>query len=99
MGTADSPPKACFGLKFSQNSLFRGGDRFASDCAHPTDDPLFGKGQIRVDGRHIHPMYLFETKKPSESIGKWDVFKHLATISSDDVWRPLDKGGCPFVKI
>jgi branched-chain amino acid transport system substrate-binding protein len=67
--------------------------------AMPTDDPLFGKGQIRVDGRHIHPMYLFETKKPSESIGKWDVFKQLATINSDDVWRPLDQGGCPFVKI
>jgi branched-chain amino acid transport system substrate-binding protein len=30
--------------------------------AMPTDDPLFGKGQIRVDGRHIHPMYLYETK-------------------------------------
>ena len=67
--------------------------------AMPTDDPLFGKGQIRVDGRHIHPMYLFETKKPSESIGKWDVFKQLTTINPDDVWRPLDKGGCPFVKI
>jgi branched-chain amino acid transport system substrate-binding protein len=44
-------------------------------------------------------MYLFETKKPSESIGKWDVFKQLTTIVPDDVWRPLDKGGCPFVKI
>ncbi len=31
----------------------------------PTDDPLFGKGTIRVDGRKIHPAYLFEVKKPS----------------------------------
>ncbi|MCW2194960.1 ABC-type branched-subunit amino acid transport system substrate-binding protein [Bradyrhizobium elkanii] len=33
----------------------------------PTDDPLFGKGSIRVDGRKIHPAYLFEVKKPSDS--------------------------------
>ena len=33
----------------------------------PTDDPLFGKGTIRVDGRKIHPAYLVEVKKPSES--------------------------------
>ena len=66
--------------------------------AMPTDDPLFGKGQIRADGRHIHPMYLYETKKPAESKGKWDVFKLVSTLAPNDVWRPLDKGGCPFVK-
>ena len=66
--------------------------------AMPTDDPLFGKGQIRADGRHIHPMYLYETKKPAESKGKWDVFKLVSTLAPNDVWRPLDKGGCAFVK-
>ena len=30
----------------------------------PTDDKLFGKGTVRADGRKIHPMYLFEVKKP-----------------------------------
>ena len=30
----------------------------------PTDDPLFGKGSIRPDGRKIHDMHLFEVKKP-----------------------------------
>ena len=34
--------------------------------ALPTDDPLFGKGYIRADGRKIHPAYLFEVKKPEE---------------------------------
>jgi len=67
--------------------------------AMATDDPLFGKGQIRADGRHIHPMYLFETKKPSESKSKWDVFKQVAVISPEDVWRPLEQGGCPFLKL
>ena len=66
--------------------------------ALPTDDPVFGKGQIRADGRHIHPMYLYETKKPAELKGKWDVFKLVSTLAPNDVWRPLDKGGCPLVK-
>lgn len=27
--------------------------------AMPIDDPLFGKGEVRVDGRAVHDMYLF----------------------------------------
>jgi branched-chain amino acid transport system substrate-binding protein len=64
----------------------------------PTDDPLFGKGTIRQDGRKIHDMYLFEVKKPSESKGPWDLYKHLATIPADQAFRPLNEGGCPLVK-
>ena len=64
----------------------------------PTDDPLFGKGSIRADGRHIHPVYLMQVKTPAESKGAWDVFKTVATIAPADAWRPLDKGGCPFIK-
>jgi branched-chain amino acid transport system substrate-binding protein len=64
----------------------------------PTDDPLFGKGSIRADGRKIHDMYLFEVKKPSESKGEWDVYKTLATIPADKAFRPLADGGCPMIK-
>jgi branched-chain amino acid transport system substrate-binding protein len=64
----------------------------------PTDDPLFGKGTIRVDGRKIHPMYLFEVKKPSESKGAWDYYKVRATIPAEQAFRPLDQGECPLVK-
>jgi branched-chain amino acid transport system substrate-binding protein len=63
-----------------------------------TDDPLFGKGMIRQDGRKIHDMYLFEVKKPSESKGPWDLYKLLATIPADQAFRPLGEGGCPLVK-
>ena len=35
--------------------------------AMPTDDDCFGPGAIRVDGRVIHPAYLFQVKTPSES--------------------------------
>jgi branched-chain amino acid transport system substrate-binding protein len=63
----------------------------------PTDDPLFGKGTIRPDGRKLHPMYLFEVKKPAESKGPWDVYKLAATIPADQAFRPMKDGGCPFV--
>ncbi len=64
----------------------------------PTDDPLFGKGSIRPDGRKIHDMYLFEVKKPSESKGEWDVYKTLATIPADKAFRPMSEGNCPMIK-
>jgi branched-chain amino acid transport system substrate-binding protein len=63
----------------------------------PTDDPAFGKGTVRIDGRKIHPMYLFEVKKPEESKGPWDLYKLLATIPADQAFRPLNEGGCPLV--
>jgi len=66
--------------------------------AMPTDDPLFGKGSIRADGRHLHPVYLMAVKSPAESKGPWDAFKMVSTISPEDAFRPLDKGGCPFIK-
>jgi len=66
--------------------------------AMPTDDPLFGKGMIRADGRHIHPVYLMQVKTPAESKAQWDVFKMVSTVKPEDAWRPLDKGGCPFIK-
>ncbi|MEP7063412.1 MAG: ABC transporter substrate-binding protein [Betaproteobacteria bacterium] len=64
----------------------------------PTDDPLFGKGSIRVDGRGLHPAYLVEVKKPSESKAPWDYYKVLATIPADQAFRPLKDGGCSLVK-
>ena len=64
----------------------------------PTDDPLFGKGSIRPDGRKIHDMHLFEVKKPAESKSAWDLYKHLATVPADQAFRPLTEGGCPLVK-
>src|SRR5438270_10026365 len=64
----------------------------------PTDDPLFGKGRIRQDGRKLHPVYLLEVKKPSESRYPWDYYKIRATIAADQAFRPEKEGGCPLVK-
>lgn len=66
--------------------------------ANPADDPLFGKGEIRADGRKIHPMYLFRVKKPDQSKGDWDYYEMLKEIPSDQAFRPLEEGGCALVK-
>ena len=64
----------------------------------PTDDPLFGKGTVRQDGRVLHPAYLFEVKKPEESKYKFDFYHIRATIPADQAFRPLKDGNCPLVK-
>jgi len=64
----------------------------------PTDDPLFGKGYIRTDGRKIHPAYVFEVKKPEESKYPGDYYKLRATIPADEAFRPMKEGNCPLVK-
>ena len=64
----------------------------------PTDDPLFGKGTVRQDGRVLHPAYLFEVKKPEESKYKFDFYHIKATIPADQAFRPLKDGNCPLVK-
>jgi branched-chain amino acid transport system substrate-binding protein len=63
----------------------------------PTDDVLYGKGMIRVDGRKIHDMHLFEVKKPGESKYFGDFYKLRATIPAAEAFRPLKDGGCPLV--
>ena len=64
----------------------------------PTDDPLFGKGSIRADGRKIHPAYLMQVKTPAESKYPWDYYKVRTTIPADQAFRPMADGGCPLVK-
>jgi branched-chain amino acid transport system substrate-binding protein len=64
----------------------------------PTDDPLFGKGTIRIDGRKIHQAYLFEVKRPEESKYPWDYYKLVATITPEDAAKPLEASECPLVK-
>jgi branched-chain amino acid transport system substrate-binding protein len=64
----------------------------------PIDDMFARNGRIREDGRMVHDMYLFEVKKPSESKGRWDDYKLLATIPGDEAFQPLSESRCPLVK-
>jgi len=64
----------------------------------PIEDKLFGGTvTVRADGRAVHPMYLFQVKRPEESKGAWDYYRLVATIPADEAFRPLDQGGCPLV--
>jgi branched-chain amino acid transport system substrate-binding protein len=63
----------------------------------PSEDPLFGRGQVRQDGRHVHDMYLFQVKSPDQSSGTWDYYDVLATIPAERAFRPLNEGNCPLV--
>ena len=64
----------------------------------PTEDVVFGPGKVRQDGRHLHPMYLWQVKKPGESKEPWDYVKLVKEIPADQAWRPLADGGCALVK-
>ncbi len=66
--------------------------------ATPSNDPVYGKVEVRPDGRAIHPLYLLQVKAPSESKGDWDLFKIVGTVPADKAFRPLAEGGCPLVK-
>lgn len=63
----------------------------------PTEDPLFGRGYVRVDGRVIHDIHLFRVKAPAESRGRWDLYEHVSTVPGDEAFRPLADGGCAMV--
>ena len=66
--------------------------------AIPVDDALFGHGEVRVDGRVTHPMYLYQVKTPAESKTPYDYYKLVDTIPADRAFRPLNEGGCQLVK-
>lgn len=63
-----------------------------------TDDPLFGKGYIRKDGRVIHDMYLMEVKTPDETNGEWDLLKLVSTIKGEDAFLPMEGSDCAFAQ-
>ena len=63
----------------------------------PAEDQVYGKSTVRVDGRVLHPAYLFEVKKPEESKYPGDLYNLRATIPADEAFRPLKDGNCPLV--
>src|SRR6201994_2420619 len=64
----------------------------------PINDMFAKIGRIREDGRMVHDMYLFEVKKPSESKGRWDDYKLLATVPGNEAFQSLEASRCPLVK-
>jgi branched-chain amino acid transport system substrate-binding protein len=66
--------------------------------ANPSEDPVLGEGTVRADGRHMHDMYLFEVKSPSESTGEWDYYELVATIPAEQAAIPLEESACELVQ-
>jgi len=75
-----------------------GPDVVAKMKAMPTEDPLFGKGSIRADGRHLHDMYVAEVKSPDESKKPWDYLKIIRVIPAEKAFRPASAEECSLVK-
>ena len=63
----------------------------------PINDIMTHDGKLRIDGRVLRDLYLFQVKTPAESKAPWDYYKQLRVIPPDEAFRPLDKGGCPLV--
>ncbi|GAC1480592.1 MAG: ABC transporter substrate-binding protein [Acetobacteraceae bacterium] len=75
------------------------GDKVVAEMRlHPSEDGVYGKVEIRADGRAIHPMYLFRVKTPAESKGAYDYYELVQTVPADKAFRALSEGGCPLVK-
>ena len=63
----------------------------------PTEDPLFGKGRIREDGRKIHDMHLFRVSL-AVSRDPWDLYELVHTTPGEQAFRPMAAGGCPLIR-
>ena len=66
--------------------------------ATPINDFMTHDGTLRIDGRVLRDMYLFQVKKPEESKGEWDLYRLVAKIPAAEAFRPLGDGGCPLVR-
>jgi len=64
----------------------------------PINNMLWKNGKVRIDGRAVHDMYVWQGKTPEESKEEWDVLKLIATIPGDQAFRPLEQSECPLVK-
>ena len=64
----------------------------------PTEDDCFGKGLIRVDGRKIHPSYLFRVKQADAIHEPGAIFDLITTTAAGEAFRPLSEGGCKLVQ-
>lgn len=66
--------------------------------ATPTEDSIFGRGEIRVDGRRVSPVYVFQAKAPGESLSRYDVYRLIREVPLEEAYRPIAQGGCPLVQ-
>jgi len=64
----------------------------------PVNDFFAKNGQVRIDGRMVHDMYLAQVKKPSESKYPWDYYHIRQVIPGAEAYMSLADSKCPLVK-
>jgi len=86
-------------MKSARVAGSRDGDAIAAAMrAMPVEDFFTHGARIRVDGKLMRDMYLFEVKKPNESRYAWDYLRQIAVIPADRAFRPLSESECPLVR-
>ena len=74
-------------------------DKVSAKMREMKVNDMFTKdGYVRVDGRFVHDMYLWQVKTPAESKAPWDYLKPVATIPAEQAFQPLSESTCPLVK-
>ena len=66
--------------------------------ATPVNDMYNKNVLIRLDGRVMHEMYLWQVKPQSAAKSKYDYCTLLSTIPAAEAWRSLKDGACPLIK-
>lgn len=66
--------------------------------ATPINDFMTVNGQLRVDGRVVRDMHLYQVKTPAESKGEWDLYKVVGTTPGATAFRPLSQSECRLAK-
>lgn len=64
----------------------------------PITSGIWENPRIQANGRVTYDMLLVEVKDPSESKGPNDLYKIIAKIPAEGLFRTAKESGCPFVK-
>ena len=76
-----------------------GGAAVAAMKGVPVDDDCFGESEIRIDGRCIHPSFLWKVKTPEESQYPWDYCTLIGELPAAGAFRTIYMGGCSLVTL
>jgi branched-chain amino acid transport system substrate-binding protein len=53
---------------------------------------------LRIDGRVMYDLTLYQVKSPAESTAPWDYYRKIATVPARGAFLPLDPELCPYAK-
>jgi len=64
----------------------------------PINDFMTRNGKLRIDGRVVRDMHLYQVKSPAESKGEWDLYKVVGTVPGEMAFRPLAQSECRLAR-